>query len=136
MLRGIFFFFCFFMITSSVSYSFHSQDYQEYLNYFEKVYKQFEDHYYLPPDRKVYNDFLKKFRTKIYAQLKQEKKSNNYVRWRAAWILVDRLKSKEDRFTQFYPPKPAVKFQHEALGQRVDLGIAGKKTDAGFLVTA
>jgi carboxyl-terminal processing protease len=111
------------------------KDYQEYTDYFEKVYKTFEDHYYLAPNREIYNHFLKKFNTLIYAQLKSEGKSNDYVRWRSSWYLVDALRSKDDRFTQFYPPKPAVKFQHEALGQKIDLGIEGKKNDIGFLVT-
>jgi len=48
---------------------------------------------------------------------------------------VDALRSRDDKFTQFYPPKPAEKFKHEALGEKVDLGIEGKKNDIGFLVT-
>lgn len=111
------------------------KDYQEYIDFFEKVYKTFDDNYYLAPDRKVYDNFIHKFNTRIYAQLKGEGKSDDYVRWRSAWYLVDSLRSKDDRFTQFYPPKPAVKFKHEALGQKIDLGIEGKKNDAGFLVT-
>jgi hypothetical protein len=54
-----------------------ANDYQEYVNFFEKVYKVFEDHYFLAPNRQVYNGFLEKFRTKIYDQLKAEKKSND-----------------------------------------------------------
>jgi len=111
------------------------KDYQEYLSYFDKVYKIFEDNYYLPPDRAIYNEFIKKFNNKIYAQLKSEKKSDNYVRWRSAWFLVDALRSKDDRFSQFYPPQPAQKFQKEALGQGVDLGIEGTKNSEGFLIT-
>ena len=38
----------------------NSKDYQEYLNYFEKVYKTFEDNYYLAPDRKLFDDFIVK----------------------------------------------------------------------------
>ena len=110
-------------------------NYKQYTDYFEKVYKTFEDHYYLAPDRKIYDHFLKKFNSNIYAQLKSEGKSNDYVRWRSAWYLVDALRSKDDRFTQFYPPKPAVKFQHEALGEKIDLGITGAVGDIGFVVT-
>jgi len=110
-------------------------NYKQYTDFFEKVYKTFEDNYYLAPDRKVYDHFLQKFNSNIYAQLKSEGRSNDYVRWRSAWYLVDALRSKDDRFTQFYPPKPAVKFQHEALGEKIDLGIEGKKNDIGFLVT-
>ncbi len=112
-----------------------SGDYQEYISFFEKVYKVFEDNYYLKPSRRVFDNFVRKFNTKIYAQLKSEKKSNDYVRWRSSWFLVDALKSKDDRFSQFYPPKPAEKFKKDALGQNVDLGIEGKKIGEGFLVT-
>lgn len=111
------------------------KEYQQYVDFFEKVYKTFEDNYYLAPDRNIYNHFLQKFNTNIYAQLKSEGKSDDYVRWRSAWYLADALRSKDDKFTQFYPPKPAVKFQHEALGEKIDLGIEGKKDDLGFLVT-
>ena len=112
-----------------------SKDYKDYVVFFEKVYKTFENNYYLKPDRKIYDDFLVKFKTKIYSQLANEGKSDDYVKWRSAWYLVDALKSKEDRFSQFYPPKPAEKFQKEALGQNVDLGIIGNKADAGYLIT-
>ncbi|MBF0490916.1 MAG: PDZ domain-containing protein [Candidatus Omnitrophica bacterium] len=121
--------------TPSVELEKTSSDYQQYITYFEKVYKTFEDNYYLPPDHKVYDNFIVKFKTMIYAQLKSEGKSSDYVKWRSAWSLVDALKSKDDRFSQLYPPKPAEKFKQEALGQNIDLGIEGKKTDAGYLVT-
>ena len=112
------------------------KDYQQYTDFFEKVYKVFEDNYYLAPDRKIYDNFIKKFNTNIYAQLKSEGKSIDYVRWRSAWYLVDELRSKDDKFTQFVPPgKPATQFHHDVLAQKVDLGIEGKKNDIGFLVT-
>lgn len=130
---------CFFALSQTVSAdpmtTTSDKDYKMYTDFFEKVYKTFEDNYYVAPDRKVYDHFLQKFNSNIYAQLKSEGKSIDYVRWRSAWYLVDALRSKDDRFTQFYPPKPAVKFQHEALGQKIDLGIEGKKNDIGFLVT-
>ena len=109
--------------------------YQEYQAYFERVFATFQDHYYLEPKRADFDAFMETFRTKIYAQLKSEGKSDDYVKWRSAWYLVERLKSAEDKFSQFYPPKPAEKFQKEALGQRVDVGLEGKKVDAGFEVT-
>jgi carboxyl-terminal processing protease len=120
---------------SSTMMATHDKNYKEYTDFFEKIYQTFEANYYLPPDRAVYNHFLEKFNTKIYSQLKSEGKSDNYVRWRSTWYLVDALKSKDDRFSQFYPPKPAVKFKQEALGERIDLGIEGKKNDIGFSVT-
>ncbi len=117
-----------------VSVNTSSREYKEYLKYFEQVYKTMQAHYYVEPDRKKYEAFLEKFKTKIYANLKSEGKSNNYVRWRASWHLLEALKTKEDQFSQFYPPQPAVKFKREVMGQGVDLGIEGKKMDEGFLV--
>ncbi len=111
------------------------KDYQEYLKFFEEVYQTFETNYYTDPSRTVFDHFIQKFNANIYQQLKSEGKSDDYVRWRSAWFLVDALKSSDDKFSQFYPPKPAVKFQKEALGQRTDLGIEGQKSKDGFLVT-
>ena len=122
-------------VSADPTTTFPAENYKQYTDFFEKVYKTFEDNYYLAPDRKIYDHFIQKFNSNIYQQLKSEGKSNDYVRWRSAWYLVNSLRSKDDRFTQFYPPKPAVKFQHEALGEKVDLGIEGKKSDLGFLVT-
>ncbi len=112
-----------------------NKDYQEYVSFFKKVFKTVQDNYYQKPDQKSFDQFIKKFNAVIYPQLKGEGKSNDYVRWRSSWFLVDSLKTKDDRFSQFYPPKPAVKFQKEALGQLIDLGLEGKKVDAGFLIT-
>jgi len=83
---------------SSTMMATHDKNYKEYTDFFEKIYQTFEANYYLPPDRAVYNHFLEKFNTKIYSQLKSEGKSDNYVRWRSTWYLVDALKSKDDRF--------------------------------------
>ncbi len=110
-------------------------DIDEYVKYFHQVFDIINTNYYVKSNPEQLESFIAKFKTKIYPQLKAEGKSNDYVRWRAAWYLVDSLKTKDDKFSQFYPPKPAEKFQHEALGQRVDLGIEGKKNNKGFLIT-
>ena len=44
------------------------KNYQQYINYFEKVYKIFADNYYLAPDRGVYDHFLQKFNSGEIAQ--------------------------------------------------------------------
>ncbi len=114
----------------------NNPDYKQYTDYFEKVYKVFEDNYYLVPDRNTYDRFLKKWKSDIYAQLKSEHKSDDYVRWRSSWYLVNALKSKDDEFTGFWPPgKSVAAFHHDVLAQKVDLGIEGKKNDLGFVVT-
>ncbi len=112
-----------------------SKNYKEYLKFFEEIYKTFQENYYEPPPRATYDRFIKNFTEKIYSQLASEGRSDDYVRWRSAWYLVDALKTQDDPYSQFYPPKPADKFQKEALGQRVDLGIEGTKNADGYLVT-
>ena len=107
---------------------------QEYLDFFAEVYTTMQDNYYEPLSRESYDQFVQNFKVNIYDKLKAEGKSNDYVRWRSAAYLVENLKTSEDIFSQFFPPKPAEKFVQEALGQRVDVGIEGEKTKKGFLL--
>lgn len=107
----------------------------DYVKYFEEVYKVMDDHYYFTLNRGDYDRFLKAFDSRIYPNLLLEKKSNDYVRWRGAAYLVDFLKQPDDQFSRFLPPKPAEEFAKEVYGQRVDLGIEGQLEDAGFVVT-
>lgn len=109
-------------------------DSQEYMAYFEQVYKVMRDNYYETVKREDYDRFIATFNEKILPQLKTEKKSSDYVRWRSAAFLVDFLKTKEDVFSGLYPPKFAKEYAQDALGERIDLGIDGEKKDAGFLV--
>ncbi len=119
---------------SSTGASTREDDYKQYMGFFEKVYKTMEDNYYAPVRREDFNRFVATFNAKIYAQLKGEKKSDDFIRWRSAAYLVDYLKTEEDIFSAFYPPKPAKEYAKDALGERVDLGIDGEKVDAGFRV--
>lgn len=112
-----------------------SPDYQEYMSFFEEVYKTMEENYYRPVTREDFNKFLYLFNTKIYSQLKGSGKSSNFVKWRSAAFLVDALKSSEDIFSAFFPPKPAKEFEQKVLGKKVDLGIEGMMTPEGYLVT-
>jgi len=109
--------------------------YQEYIDFFEKVYKTVENDYYFPVKREAFDRFLVQFNTKIYGQLKGEDKTSDYIRWRSAALLVDALKDPEDSFSAFMPPKYADKYEKEVLGEQIDLGIEGKLTDGGYLVT-
>ncbi len=108
--------------------------YQEYIDFFEKVYQTMDQNYYKEISRDTLLQFVEKFKTTIYPQLKDEGKSNDYIRWRSASYLIQDLKTKEDIFSEFYPPKPAEKYQQAALGQKIDLGIEGKMTLTGFEV--
>ncbi|NTV28540.1 MAG: PDZ domain-containing protein [Candidatus Omnitrophica bacterium] len=106
----------------------------EYLKYFEEVYKVMDEHYFFELQRSDYERFIREFEGKIYPSLLMEKKSNDYVRWRSAAYLVDFLKQPDDLFSRFLPPKPAEKFAKEVYGQKIDLGITGHMIEAGFSV--
>lgn len=107
----------------------------ECLAYFEEVYRKMDDNYYFEVSRDDYDRFLKVFNERIFPGLMIEGKSKDYVRWRSAAYLVDFLKQPDDLFSRFLPPKPAEKFAKEVYGQKIDLGIEGKLTSAGFEVS-
>lgn len=106
-----------------------------YVDFLKKVYETMDQHYYQPVSRESFEEFLSDFSSKIYVQLKELKKTDDYVRWRSADLLVKKLKTQEDVFSAFYPPKPAQEFKQEALSQRIDLGITGQLTATGFQIT-
>lgn len=109
--------------------------YKQYTDFFEEVFETMQNNYYQPVSRDKYNQFLEDFDQKIYAQLKGTKKSEDFVRWRSASILIQRLKSSEDIFSEFYPPQPAQEYKETALGTRHDLGIEGEAVPQGYKVT-
>jgi carboxyl-terminal processing protease len=79
-------------------------------------------------------EFVYLFNAKLYSQLKLSGKSSNYIKWRSAAFLVDKLKAQDDIFSKFFPPKDAKKFEGEVLGKRIDLGIEGAITSEGFVI--
>lgn len=107
---------------------------EDYLKFFEKVYETMDKNYYYPVSRQAYERFIVKFDKKIYSKLKTTGKSADFIKWRSAAYLVEAMKSPEDIFSAFMPPKFAEKYEKEALGKRIDLGIDGKLTSDGYLV--
>ena len=112
-----------------------SETYQEYLAFFREVFDIMRENYYKDIDEEDYDRFLQTFDQKIFAQLKGEGKSNDFVRWRSAAFLVDFLKEDDDIFSAFYPPKPAKEYEETALGKRIDLGLEGELLPVGFRLT-
>ncbi len=110
------------------------QTHEDYLKFFEKVYETMDKNYYYAVSRPVYERFIATFDKKIYSKLKSSGKSADYIKWRSAAYLVDAMKSPEDIFSAFMPPKFAEKYEKEALGKKIDLGIEGKLTPDGYLV--
>jgi C-terminal peptidase prc len=117
-----------------------SADYRKYTDFFEEVYKSFSENYYKPVSRESFDAFLWVFQSKIYSQLLRENKSDDFVRWRSAALLVERLRDPEDIFSAFYPPKPAKKYEGEALAktveieERMELGIRTRPVPQGHVV--
>lgn len=107
---------------------------QEYIDFFAKVYDTMEKNYYYPVSKPAYEHFIETFDKKIYANLKSSGKSADYIRWRSAAYLVDALKSPEDIFSAFMPPKFAEKFEKDVLGKKIDLGIEGTLVPDGYRV--
>ncbi|MFA5059944.1 MAG: S41 family peptidase [Candidatus Omnitrophota bacterium] len=108
---------------------------QAYLDFFERVYDMMDKNYYRPVSRQVFDQFVEKFDSAIYAKLAASGKSSDFIRWRSAAFLVENLKSPEDTFSAFFPPKPAKDFEQKVLGERVDLGIEGKAAAEGYIVS-
>lgn len=109
--------------------------YQQYINFFEEVYDVVDKNYYKDIPREDFEAFIERFNTKIYPQLKESGKSSDFVRWRSAAFMIEHLKTDEDVFSAFYPPKPAKEYEQKALGKRVDFGITGEVVDQGYKVT-
>ena len=106
--------------------------YQDYVLFFEEVYRTMEENYYFPVRRDSYDRFLKMFDSKIYPQLKKTRKSDDYIKWRSSAYLIDYLKDQEDIFSAFFPPQAADEYEKEVLGKRIDLGLEGVMTPGGF----
>ena len=109
-------------------------DHQAYIDFFEKIYDTMDKNYYQPVFRDDYDTFIAKFDSRIFSELKNTGKSNNYIKWRSAAYLVDDLRSSDDTFSAFYPPKPAKDYEQTALGKRVDIGIEGRLGPEGYTV--
>ena len=100
-----------------------------------KVYETMDDHYYLPVSKAVYDDFLKNYTAERLMGLnKKTRQAGDYVHL-GAGLLVNKLKSPSDRFTNFVPSEKTKEFKSNAYAVTEDLGIEGKKTAAGFEIT-
>jgi C-terminal peptidase prc len=120
--------------TSAQNLTPEEKTHQEYIDFFAKVYDTMEKNYYYPVSKPAYEKFVAAFDKKIYANLKSSGKSTDYIRWRSAAYLVEALKSPEDIFSAFMPPKSADKYQKDALGKKIDLGIEGTLVADGYRV--
>jgi len=110
------------------------EDYQEFVDFFEEVYHTMVKNYYHPIEVKDFMEFIYLFNTRLYGPLKRAGKSRQYIKWRSAAFLVDKLKAEDDIFSKFFPPQDAKRFEGEVLGKRIDLGIEGAITSEGYVI--
>jgi len=111
-----------------------TQVYQQYLDFFEEIYKTMKENYYYPLSRQNFDRFIEKFNSEIYPKINDKNQSNEFIEMRSGAYLVDFLKTKEDRFSALFPPKAAEDFEKEVLGKRIDLGLKGKVIEEGYFL--
>ncbi|MFH1360054.1 MAG: S41 family peptidase [Candidatus Omnitrophota bacterium] len=108
--------------------------YDEYVAFFNEVYKVVDENYFFPVSRENFDNFIQWFNKEIYNNLNSKGKSSNYIKWRSAAYMIDYLKNPDDRFSAFFPPKDAKKFEEKVLGKKINLGIEGRFTDEGYFI--
>jgi len=108
--------------------------YREAVQFLVEVFETMQKNYYRPVDPIEFKKFVYLFNTRLYPRMTQAGQSQAYIKWRSAAYLVDHLKQSNDIFSKFFPPRDAQKYETEALGKRIDLGIEGRRVDEGWQV--
>ncbi len=110
--------------------------FQGYVEYFKSVYDVMEKNYYLPVTAQAFEQFVAEFKSKIFGpQVKDKTKIDDAVKHVGTGIMVSKLKSSEDPFTNFFPPQVVKEFKQSVLGYAGDIGIEGYVKDSRFLIT-
>ena len=103
--------------------------------FLDKVFLTMDEHYYLPVSRKIYDRFVEEYpaeRLKILNQINKKARDFKHL---GAGLLVNQLKSPSDKFTNFVPSEKSKAFKSSAYAVTEDLGIEGKKTKEGFVLS-
>ena len=103
--------------------------------FLSKVYETMDEHYYLPVSRDVYEEFLDHYPAGRLLEINQKNKQAHDFTHLGAGLLVNKLKSPLDKFTNFVPSEKTKEFKSNAYAVTEDLGIEGSKTKAGFEIT-
>lgn len=107
-----------------------------YIDYLESVYDIMNREYYANVSREVFNQYISDFKTKIFEKQVQDKtKLDDGIKHIATGILVSRLKSPDDPFTNFYPPQLVKDFKSSVLGFGLDIGIEGVIKEGSFIIS-
>ena len=100
-----------------------------------EAFRTMDEHYYLPVSPEIYEKFVQDFPAERLKTLNEKnKKTPDFVHL-GAGLLVDRLKSPRDKFTNFVPPEKEKEFKEKAYAVTEDLGLEGKLDKSSFLIT-
>jgi len=104
-------------------------------NLLEKVYQTMDENYYMPVSKTVYDGFLQEFTAeRLWKLNRKTHKVDDFVQL-GAGLLVNKLKDPKDRFTSLVPSEKTKAFKSNAYAVTEDLGIEGKKTADGFVIS-
>ena len=106
-----------------------------YTDFFDQVYKKMNSEYYLDVSRERYENFLEYFKEDFLPEEVAAGNDRDKIKHNAAALLVRELRGPEDIVTRFFNPKKAERFEKKALGYSPGLGISGRCSDTGFIVT-
>ncbi|HNX90674.1 MAG TPA: S41 family peptidase [Candidatus Omnitrophota bacterium] len=109
--------------------------YKPYLDFLATVYDIMEKEYYAPVDRYKYEQYIEMYKRSILSQLNPNDGFVQMIAWRGAGLMIEGLRTPEDHFTAFIPPKIAKEYSKEIYGKKMDIGISGTMTPKGYSIT-
>ncbi|MFH1767593.1 MAG: PDZ domain-containing protein, partial [Candidatus Omnitrophota bacterium] len=108
--------------------------YAPYLELLEEVYRIMDENYYQPISEKIYAAYVEKYKKSVLAKLKNTSERIDMVAYRGAGLLVKNLKDREDKFSNFFPPKKAEEYSQLVYGYENGIGISGHKENQTYLI--
>ncbi|MDD4294511.1 MAG: S41 family peptidase [Candidatus Omnitrophica bacterium] len=110
------------------------ENYQKYLNFLDDVYSVMRDNYYRPVSQDTYLRYIQRYKTSVLDKIDTSTFIPTIAQ-RGAGLMIEALKTREDHFSTFIPPKIAKDYSNKIYGYKPDLGITGELAPAkGFLV--
>ncbi|MDD5069617.1 MAG: S41 family peptidase [Candidatus Omnitrophica bacterium] len=109
--------------------------YQPYLKLLKEVYETMDNEYYRHVSKEKYTFFVNKYKNSVLSKLTDHQNRIDRVAHIGAGLLVNSLRTPEDKFTNFVPPKQAEEYSKQIYGYENGLGIEGKLIDNVFLIS-
>lgn len=103
--------------------------------FLDKVFQTMDDNYYAPVSRETYEEFLSEYPARRLEAINAKTHQAADFMHLGAGLLVNKLKAKTDRFTNFVPSEKSKKFKEQAYAVTADLGLEVRKTAEGFEIT-